>query len=391
MPPFLPLLSSDSSDVVSIEMQEELFACGICQDVVCEPTTLTCCGRSFCRTCLRSCMVSKAQVEAMPICPGGCGAKLPYRLPPVSRMIDEFVAATWKKRQQERLEELKQASEAEEAFPGGFRPWQEVAAALDLLIGSNVVAAFGTRGIVVTRDIVPGRITVKFDELLDGRERCLHVQPREIVAQLPTRLGVSIGQRVYATADLMFGEAVGVRHGVQGSVLGRHMSDRLTVLFDERVDGQSLPVNVLPGEVKPWKIFAGGFLVGQEVKAKSDLICGGAVLVRKGVRGVVWSEYSDTRLCVQFDRREDGDASLVNVTPGEIVGARADGAGRRASKTGDDADIEDTAHVRFAEHKKVSRHISVDLIPCKDASKLVYSGLLLAVMYRLVRDKLFNV
>ena len=72
----------------------ELFCCGICEDLMLAPTTplrevidlclcvrLVCCGRSFCKECLRQWIKVQAQQGGCPRCPGGCTQKLPFRLP----------------------------------------------------------------------------------------------------------------------------------------------------------------------------------------------------------------------------------------------------------------------------------------------------------------------
>merc|ERR1712232_1300306 len=141
----------------------------------------------------------------------------------------------------------------------------------------------------------------------------------EISAQLPASFGVRIGQRVVATRDLMFGDAVGVRHGVCGVVASRFGDDRVTVNFDERVDGTVTGVNVTPSEIQPWRPLPGGFRFDQRVAASMDLCVEETLIVRAGTPGVVMGLYSDTRLTVKFVERADGLTHAVNVTAPEIV------------------------------------------------------------------------
>merc|ERR1712224_670054 len=117
----------------------------------------------------------------------------------------------------------------------------------------------------------------------------------------------------------MFGQTVGVRFGVCGLVLGRHNEDRITVQFDERVDGSERCVNVLPNEIEPRKLLLGVFRLAQEVAAATDLKSGNRLLVRTGTHGTIMAQYSDTRVSVNFAKREDALSHWVNVTAPEIV------------------------------------------------------------------------
>lgn len=297
---------------------DDLLECGICSDLIFEPVTLGCCGKSFCRACLHKCL-QQAKAEFTPQCPGGCGEKLPYRLPPNSKML-QHILAHFKPDELERRrgEAAEDAAREQEELPGGFTFFQEVAASRDLVINHAIVAAFGARGIVVCAG-GEGRICVKFDAYTDGRESCIRVSPCEILPQLPVAMGFTIGQRVVAAHNLMFGSEVGVRFGVRGNITQRFGADRLTVQFDERTDGSRNCVNVLPREIRRHRIMPFGFELGQRVAAAKDLFAENVLLVRSGTHGVIRDEYGDTRLSVKFDERADGLDHMVNVTFQEIA------------------------------------------------------------------------
>ena len=95
------------------------------------------------------------------------------------------------------------SKEDEEILVGGFKPWQEVVAAtaeMKSSVTGKVMVAFGGKGLIIER--MQGnedRITVKFDERLDGLEFCVNALPRELMPQLPPGFGVSIGQRLSGT------------------------------------------------------------------------------------------------------------------------------------------------------------------------------------------------
>merc|ERR550514_1318887 len=87
----------------------ELFSCGICDDVMLDPTTLGCCGKSFCRRCLCQWIRTTVHSAGIPRCPGGCTAKLPFRLPARSlqlrNAIEQLVPKALEVRQKEAAEE----------------------------------------------------------------------------------------------------------------------------------------------------------------------------------------------------------------------------------------------------------------------------------------------
>mmetsp|Transcript_24235 Transcript_24235/g.53816 ORF Transcript_24235/g.53816 Transcript_24235/m.53816 type:complete len:322 (-) Transcript_24235:168-1133(-) len=305
-------------------LPEDAFACGICTELALSPVTLTCCGRSFCRECLHRCLHQAAVQGVLPDCPRGCGSKVPSRLPATSKMIEEAIEALFPEELERRRAEAGEDEESEET-PGNFSVGDEIVASRNLMIGSDIVASFGTRGAVVATRAVPGRLSVKFDENTDGTRRCIHVLPNEVMHQLPPAYRVCIAQRVFAVRDLVCGDQVIVRFGVQGTVLGPHPPNRIMVQFDTRADGNDNglrrpgAVNVTQDEIQPWRVLSGGFWPGARVKASRCLYANDRIIVNDGVTGIVRQEFSETRLTVQFDQRADGSDAMVNVTAAEIA------------------------------------------------------------------------
>jgi len=299
-------------------LPEDTFDCSICADLVLDPVTLPCCGQTFCRECLQCLLVTTAKNECTPRCPG-CNERISFRLPASSRLVQRAIEA-WtpdelRRRQQEALEAQAGCETAPDFVPG-----QEVAASQELRTGASIVAAFGSKGVVVSTQVRQGRITVKFDERVDGKESCLHVTPNQIMAQMPASAGTCVGQRVMASLDLIAGSTLLARFGAQGTVMGRSASasDRITVQFDAREDGSPRPVDVLPFEIQPFQALAGGFWPAEHVYSARDLSTESRLLVKAGTSGVIRSRYSDTRLSVKFATREDGSEALVNVFPKDL-------------------------------------------------------------------------
>mmetsp|Transcript_91969 Transcript_91969/g.268986 ORF Transcript_91969/g.268986 Transcript_91969/m.268986 type:complete len:311 (+) Transcript_91969:88-1020(+) len=297
-------------------LSEDLFECGICKELLLDPVTLSCCGKSFCQGCLRDLLLSVAET-GVARCPAGCGRVVPFHLPPRSYVLQQCLEAG-------AAEEIARRRAAEEsevaALPGDFEAWEEVAASQDLTIRERIVVAYGTPGVLLgsRRE---GRLEVVFDERTDFRHGSLHVQPFELLRQLPSHFGVRIGQRVVAVVEL--GNAsqgtVFARVGAHGTALRRHGEDRLVVQMEEtREDGSDLPLRVHYSEVMPSRTLLGGYRVGQHVQASLDLYQNETLLMRAGTTGVVHGEYSDVRLTVQFDGSADGSPRRLNVTVPEI-------------------------------------------------------------------------
>lgn len=203
----------------------------------------------------------------------------------------------------------------------GFSVGQEVVASQELQIKETTIAFLGSKAVVVAGDLVPGRVTVKFDERLDGKSQCVHVLPQEVVPQLPASCGVCVGERVVAAMDLFVGSTLIVWFGTQGVVecLTPQMQElRVTVQFTDRADGSSNRVNVTPAEITPYCMLAGGFWPMQRVQASSDLFAAGQKIVSAGMSGIICARFSETRFSVKFVAREDGSDAMVNVVPEEV-------------------------------------------------------------------------
>jgi len=306
----------DASDEEAVA---ELFLCGICDDVFLDPTTLTCCGKSFCRGCLRQWVRTSVHSAGIPRCPGGCTAKIPYRLPARSHTlrsaVEQLVPNELARRVREDQEDY---DAAQDHCHGGFRAWQEVAANRDIIFGTKLGVKQGAPGIIVGNFSDGCHVTVRFDEREDGSELCVNVLPEALMAPLPGAF--RLGQRVIALYELMLNDEIGVRLGTGGVVVGSLGEDRLMILFDARVDsgkGSVGPVSVGFREVTIQRTLVGGFNIAQRVQSAMDLIVGSQVVVKAGTCGSVLAEFSDTRLTVAFDTQE-GSGSCFNVLPLEI-------------------------------------------------------------------------
>ncbi|CAK0846489.1 unnamed protein product [Prorocentrum cordatum] len=314
------------------QLPDDLFECGLCSELVLEPTVVPCCGNTFCQACLKKWVLRKCRESGVPRCPhAGCEARMPLRLPGVSRMLAAAVEALFPEElERRRLDGAadQDLEEEQQAIPGNFALLDEVAASRDLTTGvgneRKVVVPMSGAGFVVGRsEQEDGRVTVKFEDRMDGAEGCLNVTLGELVRQLPARFGVRLGQRVVAARDLMFGPTLGVRFGVHGTVLGSSQGlgseDRINIQFDSRADGQSGDVSCLPEEVAPACKLAGGFELADSVVAARDLFSADHRIVLCGTRGRIMRSMNDLRVSVQFERREDNLEHMVNVTPCEIM------------------------------------------------------------------------
>jgi hypothetical protein len=298
----------------------DIFSCGICDEVMLDPTTLSCCGKSFCRRCLRQWMRTSVHSAGIPRCPGGCTAKLPFRLPARSQALRNAIEQLLPQRlEQVRKEEEENKEDDEDMCFGGFRAWQEVAANRDVMFGPRLGVRQGTPGIIVGNFTDGFHVTVRFDEREDGSELCVNVLPEALMAPLPG--GFRLRQRVVALYDLVLNDEIGVTLGTGGVVVGQLGEDRLMVLFDTRVDSGAAPegpVSVSYREVTVQRVLVGGFKIAQRVQSAMDLVVGNRVVVKAGTRGAVLAEFSDTRLTVAFDPPEEGGQSCFNVLPLEI-------------------------------------------------------------------------
>ncbi|CAE7334648.1 BFAR [Symbiodinium necroappetens] len=309
------------------EEAAELFSCGICEDLMIVPTTLVCCGRSFCKECVRLWIKTNAQSGGIPRCPGGCMQKVPYRLPKHSIALRVAMETLLPKRLAARLKEAAEDEQEPEQL-GGFQAWSEIAASRDILYGNNVIVRQGSPGIVVgiCEDAV--HLTVKFDEREDGSDLCVNVVPEALMLPLPG--GFRLRQHVVALYELLLNSDMKVPLGSVGHVIGSLGEDRITVLFESlsrpaATPGEvhqsvpEYPVSVNIREVAAKRPLVGGFSIAQKVQASMSLVVGSRVVVHAGCRGTVLAEFSDTRLTVVFETSETGAPNCCNVLPLEIM------------------------------------------------------------------------
>ncbi|CAJ1334215.1 unnamed protein product [Effrenium voratum] len=294
----------------------ELFCCSICEDLMLAPTTLVCCGRSFCKECLHLWIKTNAQQGGIPRCPGGCMAKVPFRLPKHSIALRKAMEQLVPDRLACRI---KEAEEEEEEMPcfGGFKAWTEIAASRDILYGSSIIVRQGSPGIVVGNCDDGCHLTVKFDEREDGSELCVNVVPEALMLPLPG--GFRLHQRVVALYELLLNSDMKVPLGSVGHIIGSLGGDRVTVLFEPKQEKiPEYPVSVNIREVAAQRPLVGGFSIAQRVQASMSLVVGNKVVVHAGCRGTVLAEFSDTRLTVVFETSEAAP-NCFNVLPLEIL------------------------------------------------------------------------
>ena len=180
-------------------------------------------------------------------CPSGCGKQIDYRLPGVSKLLRSFLESA----HATELDERRKDQEPEEAMPGGFDLWQEIAASRDLFVCGSLAVAFGSSGIVLAKS-EEDRVKVKFDSFIRGASGVFNVSPEEIMPQLPSSFGVKIGQRVVAALDLVVRGAVAIPFATLGTVLGAGSSpDRITVLFDSAAEGFPSRLDIQAFEIAP--------------------------------------------------------------------------------------------------------------------------------------------
>lgn len=297
-------------------LPQEILECGICRELLLDPVTLACCGRSFCRECLRALLLSNSDTGVVR-CPAGCGQVVPLRLPPRSYVLQRCLEAAAPEELARRQREAEEDNANAEPLPGGFQPWDEVAASDDLKVGRDVVVSYATPGVVLGPSGTD-RIEVIFDSRIDFQRRSLLVLPCELLRQLPGHFGVKIGQTVVAVQDLYCHDTLLAHLGTRGVAYEMHSDDRIKVKFEHRADGVDQGINVHYSEVRPYGKLLGGYEVGQRVVAAKDLFSGSTLIVRARTQAVVLLEYSDSRLTVRFDERADGNSHSVNVLLPEI-------------------------------------------------------------------------
>eukprot|EP00930_Biecheleria_cincta_P035476 TRINITY_DN24397_c0_g1_i1.p1 TRINITY_DN24397_c0_g1~~TRINITY_DN24397_c0_g1_i1.p1 ORF type:complete len:550 (-),score=100.08 TRINITY_DN24397_c0_g1_i1:127-1776(-) len=307
------------------EAVAEVFGCGICEDILLDPITLSCCGRSFCKGCLQTWIKTNVRSTGIPRCPGGCSQKIPYRLPKHSITLRTAVEQLFPQRLEERRRE--EADAEEDLYVGGFKAWEEVAASRDVLFANNAIGVRqGTHGIVVDKFSDGVHLTVKFDEREDGSDLCVNVIPEVLMHPLPG--GLRLGQKVVAIVELILTPVMKIPLGAVGSIIGAGGGDRITVLFDpplclpcELEEQQKsfpyFPVSVSTRDVAPHRLLVGGFSIAQKVQSSGPLMVGSQTLVQAGCCGTVLGEFSDTRLTVLFENSAE-NPGCFNLLPHEI-------------------------------------------------------------------------
>ncbi|CAK9077053.1 unnamed protein product [Durusdinium trenchii] len=310
--------------MTSEEEVAELFCCGICEDLMLAPITLVCCGRSFCKECLRLWIKTNAQQGGIPRCPGGCTKKVPFRLPQHSIALRKAMEQLVPERLANRIKEAAEEEIDETDCLGGFKAWGDIAASRDILYGSSIIVRQGSPGIVLGNCDDGCHLTVKFDEREDGSELCVNVVPEALMLPLPG--GFRLHQKVVALYELLLNSDMKVPLGSVGHIIGSLGGDRVTVLFEpaKLLFGDhsipEYPVSVNIREVAAQRLLVGGFSIAQRVQASMSLVVGNRVVVHAGCRGTVLAEFSDTRLTVVFETEtEESSPSCFNVLPLEIL------------------------------------------------------------------------
>ncbi|CAJ1327589.1 unnamed protein product [Effrenium voratum] len=134
----------------------------------------------------------------------------------------------------------------------GFKIGQGVVAGLNLMIGDELVVAFGSPGTILAKSTLEGRIVVNFHCTVEGAERKLDVQAFELQPSHELLGGFRAAQRVQATQDILGpGEVVLVQAGTLGTVHSEYSDTRLVVSFESRLDGSPDAVNLCPQSIEP--------------------------------------------------------------------------------------------------------------------------------------------
>lgn len=286
--------------------------CGLCASIIIDPVTLPCCGGSFCQKCMLDWLANRGEQTGIARCPGPCNAVIPFRLPPVSKMLKRLVEVVAAPELERRRVELAEEVETDSQLPGGYKPWDEVAAAMDLVCGSTLIVKALTPGVIIQKHNEE-RITVKFDFRADANFGCVNVTPPEIVLQLPSGCPFKIGDDVCASRDIDDRSEVGIQFGTRGVVHGRCAAiEGLVLVHFHPALGGMRRVNVRPCELVSPGPHAGGFMVGDVVESVRNLVGGQELLVRVGVRGIVIGPHTDTRVTVKFGERN------INVVSQEV-------------------------------------------------------------------------
>jgi hypothetical protein len=236
--------------------------------------------------------------------------------------MEKFVPDEFERRKREDAEE---EQEEEQMCHGGFKPWEQVAAAQDISFGHILGVRQGTPGIVVGNSSDDHHVTIKFDRREDDSDLCVDVLPGHLMKPLPGNF--RLGQKVMACVDLHLNGAVIVALGCTGTIVAAAVgaAEHLLVSFEERLDGIEGYIAVHYAMIIQDRLLVGGYKLGQKVLSNRDLVVNDQVLVPRDTSGKVIAEYSDTRLTVAFDvgestHNQEGYEShcIFNVQPVEI-------------------------------------------------------------------------
>eukprot|EP00405_Crypthecodinium_cohnii_P024553 CAMPEP_0206497102 /NCGR_PEP_ID=MMETSP0324_2-20121206/49933_1 /ASSEMBLY_ACC=CAM_ASM_000836 /TAXON_ID=2866 /ORGANISM="Crypthecodinium cohnii, Strain Seligo" /LENGTH=318 /DNA_ID=CAMNT_0053982503 /DNA_START=118 /DNA_END=1074 /DNA_ORIENTATION=- len=302
--------------------------CGLCSDALYKPVALPCCGKLYCQTCIESWQLTRTREGIKLRCPvETCGDHLPLRRFPVVGMLQALLESQEPDEMERRRVEsesdtqaIAEAAHLERAVEP-YQLWMDVFATRELKSGAKTLVNQFVPGVVVGFN-KEGRITVKFHTRVDSRNACVDVLPAEIRPQLPARLGLKAGDEVAAIRDLSTVVGKTIHFGTPGVVFGtvpdpvQTGEQRLDVRFEQFEEGRKAAVFVKVDEVHPRRFM--GFEVAQRVRATRDLRGGEVLFVKQGTTGTVVGAYSDTRVTVRFDSREDGSMANINAMLDEV-------------------------------------------------------------------------
>jgi len=286
------------------DLFEDAFSCGICYDYFHEPITLSCCGKSFCCSCLQETILNRVKCGGIPRCPAGCNEKLPFKLPRSSQALKAAMEQAVPEEVQRRKEEaLEEDSEKVKVCHGGFMPWQVVAAATHIGPPEVCVVSQGTHGIIIGNADDTENVIVKFDKLENGSEHCINVSASALRNPLPG--GFQIGSPAASRGDFELDGTVAVHIGDVGIVCGLQGEGYVQVIFAECVAGRDRMMALPIEGMTPHKLLVGGFMLGQKVQACMDIPAIDHT-IRAGTQGIVFCENNDALLTVAFDVEGSG-------------------------------------------------------------------------------------
>merc|ERR1712129_538047 len=141
-----------------------------------------------------------------------------------------------------------------------------------------------------------------------------------IITTLPG--GFSIGEQVFAAADLQIKDTLVARKGAEAIVVGSATGDektRICVRFTHRQDGKDDIVHVLLANITT---VPGGFNIGKQVFASSTIYINGVVMARRGDAATVVGPSrcgDETRVRIRLVHCRDGKDDHVVVLPAQIT------------------------------------------------------------------------